>query len=119
MKILIVDDSFFVRQFIKKYLLEAVPWAELSLAASGEEGYQIYLETHPTLIITDLLMPGMGGKAFVEKIRHSDQKTKIVVLTADIQKSVKEEMSSLRVSAFMNKPITKESIISITQIIRE
>lgn len=60
MMILVVDDSIFVRQFMKKYLLEINPTVELDFAASGEEGYEIYNEKHPYIIITDLLMPGHG-----------------------------------------------------------
>lgn len=119
MIVLVVDDSIFVRQFLKKYLLEINPTVELDFAASGEEGYEIYLEKHPYLIITDLLMPGMGGQAFIERIREADQKTKIVVLSADIQKTVRKEIEELKVTAFLNKPITKESIRFISGLIEE
>ncbi len=119
MTILVVDDSIFVRQFMKKYLLEINPSVELDFAASGEEGYDIYVEKHPNLVITDLLMPGMGGQAFIEKIRKTDKKTKIVVLSADIQKSVKDEIAALRVSAFLNKPINKDSVKFIAGLIEE
>ncbi len=119
MKILVVDDSIFVRQFLKKYLLEINPTVELDFAASGEEGYDMYTEKNPDLVITDLLMPGMGGQAFIEKIRKDDKKTKIVVLSADIQKSVKTEIAELRVSAFLNKPINRDSIKFISGLIEE
>ena len=119
MRILVVDDSIFVRQFVKKYLIEINPAAELDFAASGEEGYDVYLQKHSELIITDLLMPGMGGQAFIEKVRKNDIKTKIIVLTADIQKTVKEEITALKVSAFLNKPINRESIKFISGLIEE
>ena len=119
MKILIVDDSIFVRQFIKKYLLEINSSVELDFAATGEEGYDMYAEKSPDLVITDLLMPGMGGQAFIEKIRKTDKKTRIIVLTADIQKTVKEEISALKVTAFLNKPINRESIKFISGLIEE
>jgi len=117
MKILVVDDSIFVRQFLKKYLIEINPIVELDFAASGEEGYNMYTEKKPDLVITDLLMPGMGGQAFIEKIRKTDSKTKIVVLSADIQKSVKAEIAELNVSAFLNKPINRDSIQFISGLI--
>lgn len=119
MKILVVDDSIFVRQFIKKYLLEINSSVELDFAACGEEGFEMYTEKHPDLVITDLLMPGMGGQAFIEKIREADKKTKIIVLTADIQKTVKDEIAALKVTAFLNKPINRESIKFISGLIEE
>lgn len=119
MKILVVDDSIFVRQFVKKYLLELNPHVELDFAASGEEGYAIYREKSPDLIITDLLMPGMGGQGFIQKIRAGDSKTRIVVLSADIQKTVKEEISALKVTAFLNKPVNRENIRFISGLIAD
>jgi two-component system chemotaxis response regulator CheY len=119
MTILVVDDSIFVRQFMKKYLLKINQTVEIDFASSGEEGYEIYCEKHPYLIITDLLMPGMGGQAFIEKIRKTDLKTKIIVLSADIQKTVKEEIAALKVTAFLNKPINKDSVMFISGLIEE
>jgi two-component system chemotaxis response regulator CheY len=117
MNILVVDDSIFVRQFMKKYLIELKPNIEINYAASGEEGYQVYLEKLPSLIITDLLMPGMGGQAFIEALRKIDSATKVIVLSADIQKSVKDEIIALGISAFLNKPITRENIRTIADLI--
>jgi len=110
MKILVVDDSSFVRQCVRKYLLEQDTSNEIILADSGEEGFKFYQDTSPDLIITDLLMPGMGGEAFVKKVREIDKTTEIIVLTADVQKAVREEIESLQISAFLNKPLNKEMI---------
>jgi FOG: CheY-like receiver len=52
----------------------------------------------------------MGGEAFIKKIREVDETVKIIVSTADVQKTVKEEIESLQVTAFLNKPIKKEMI---------
>jgi len=119
MKILIVDDSAFVRQCIQRYIQSSEIAAELETACSGEEGLKIYKEKKPDVIITDLLMPGMGGEAFIQKVRGTDQDTRIIVITADVQKAVRESIESLRVSAFLSKPVTRESIAStLTTIIQ-
>lgn len=119
MKVLLVDDSNFVRQFIKKYLIQLDPSLEIKQACTGEEGFDCYLRLKPDLIITDLLMPGMGGEAFVRKIRENDASIKIIVLSADVQKSVKDELYSLNVTAFLNKPVTMDNIKLISDIIEE
>jgi CheY-like chemotaxis protein len=117
MSILVVDDSVFVRQFMKKYLIEFKPDIKVDFAASGEEAYQAYLKKRPSLIITDLLMPGMGGQALIEAVRKTDSVTRILVLSADIQKSVKDEIIALGISAFLNKPVTRENILTIAGLI--
>jgi len=119
MNILLVDDSNFVRQFIKKYLLQINPSLEFKLAGTGEEGFNFFLEKKPDLIITDLLMPGMGGEAFVKSVREIDKDIKIIVLSADVQKSVKEELKELNVTAFLNKPVTLDNVNIIFDLIEE
>lgn len=109
MRILIVDDSTFAQHFTKKMILEAFPQAELLFAGSGEQGYEMYLKARPDYIVTDLLMPGMGGQAMIEKIRQIDRMSKIIVLSSDIQRAVKEEISLLGALYFINKPLTEQN----------
>jgi CheY-like chemotaxis protein len=70
MKILAVDDSYFIRQYMKKCLMSLDPSIELTLAASGEEGFEQYLAIRPDLIFTDLLMPGIGGEGLGQQCEN-------------------------------------------------
>lgn len=109
MRILIVDDSSFAQHFTKKIILDAFPQAELIFASSGEQGYEAYINSRPDYVITDLLMPGIGGKAMIERIRKADRMSKIIVLSSDIQRAVKEEIAKLGALYFINKPLTADN----------
>lgn len=109
MRILIVDDSSFAQHFTKKMILDAFPRAELLFAGSGEQGYETYINFRPDYVITDLLMPGIGGKAMIERIRQKDRMSKIIVLSSDIQRAVKEEIARLGALYFINKPLTEDN----------
>ncbi|MGE5494856.1 MAG: response regulator transcription factor [Burkholderiales bacterium] len=109
MRILIVDDSSFAQHFTKKVILDAFPHAELIFASSGEQGYEAYINSRPDYVITDLLMPGIGGKAMIERIRKADRMSKIIVLSSDIQRAVKEEIAKLGALYFINKPLTADN----------
>jgi len=109
MRVLIVDDSAFARQYTKKFIMERYPDAEFLFAANGEQGHEMYLVEKPDYIITDLLMPGIGGQAMVDMIRLVDKGSKIIVLSSDIQRSLKEEMAQLGVLEFINKPLNDEN----------
>ncbi|HCT30901.1 MAG TPA: response regulator, partial [Bacteroidales bacterium] len=61
MKILVVDDSNFVRSLIGKTLQNNVTNLELIMASNGIEGYDLYRTENPDLIVMDLLMPEMNG----------------------------------------------------------
>lgn len=119
MKLLIIDDSRFVQQILKKALQTSLPDAVIISASSGSEGYELYQEQRPDIIITDLLMPGMTGRDLVVKIRAEDSETRIFVVSADIQKVTKEEMLSYGISLFINKPINEEKIDNLLIKIQE
>jgi len=83
------------------------------------EGYAAYQEYKPNVIITDLLMPQMSGRDLVEKIRRNDLNTRIIVLTADIQKTTREELLGLGISAYINKPLNEEKMAYLFSFLRE
>lgn len=109
MRILIVDDSSFAQHFTRKMIAEALPDAELFFANNGEQGYDMFLKHRPDYIITDLLMPVMGGKEMIRLILEKDKFSNIIVLSSDIQRLIKEELSRMGVMHFINKPLTDEN----------
>lgn len=117
MRILLVDDSVFAQQYTKREILKKYPDANFIFASSGEQGYDLFLSEKPDFIITDLLMPGIGGKGMVEMIRKSGQDCKIIVLSSDIQKQVKEEMQQLGILFFINKPLTEERAVTLAELL--
>lgn len=117
MRILIVDDSVFAQQIVKREILKKFPDAEVLSASSGELGYETFLFAKPDFVITDLLMPGIGGKEMVKKIREKSSDCKIIVLSSDIQKSVKDDMFSLGVLFFINKPLTEERALILNDLL--
>lgn len=119
MKILVVDDSQFAQKLIGKFLKERIQDAELNFASTGEEGYKIYQSFTPDLIITDLLMPGIDGKMFIKLVRHVDQNVKIVVLSADVQNSVKQEMEEYGITLFLNKPLDEKKQQLLLSVLEE
>ena len=110
MKIMIVDDSLFAQQYTKKQIQRKYPEADYILASSGEAAYNTFLSETPDVMITDLLMPGITGQKLISMIRAIDTTCRIVVLSCDIQKAVKEEIEALGVQCFINKPLNDENI---------
>lgn len=80
MKILIVEDEKKIASFIAKGLREeqyAVDVAyDANTALTDIAAYEY------DLIITDIMMPGMNGFEFIKKLRDTQNKTPILILTA-------------------------------------
>lgn len=106
---LVVDDSVFSQKVTGNYLKKYFGSITVCYAADGEAGLKKYDELKPDCVFVDLLMPKISGlelvKLLVEKkCRH------IVVLSADIQKNVRQEAETLGVTAFLNKPLNDEKM---------
>jgi len=117
MKIMIVDDSLFAQQYTKKQIHQKYPGAEYILASSGDAAYDMFLSEKPDMMVTDLLMPGITGQKLISMVREIDTACRIVVLSCDIQKAVREEIESLGVQCFINKPLNDENITKLCEVV--
>lgn len=68
--ILVVDDEAIARSFIERAL--AQEGYQVLLAADGETALEVLrsMERKVALVITDLVMPGMGGHAFALEVKR-------------------------------------------------
>ncbi|MFA5577026.1 MAG: response regulator [Tissierellaceae bacterium] len=117
MRFLIVDDSKFTQKITERYLREKFEDAEIVLAGDGKEGFDKYRELRPDYVFVDLLMPIINGQELIKLIKEEDRDSKIFIITADVQKSVKEEMEGYGLLGFINKPIDDEKIEDIYKTI--
>ena len=76
-KILILDDDQEVHKLLAAYLADMEN--ELFFAENGEEGFAIYHEQKPDLIVTDTNMPVMDGVQFLRKVRELDKEVGIII----------------------------------------
>src|SRR5688500_6197843 len=66
-RVLIVDDSAFVRKVVRE-MLSRSPYIEVvGLARDGEEALQMCEELRPDVVTCDLMMPRLDGVGFVRQ----------------------------------------------------
>lgn len=108
-KILIVDDSIFMRNIIKNIILNNGMY-KIFEAADGVECLKKYTEHKPDLVFLDIMMPNKTGIEALKEIKKHDHKAKIVIVTTlQIQKDFDE--IKYGVTGHINKPFEKEDII--------
>jgi len=79
-KLLLIDDEEDVRYSLQRIL--ASEEVELATAASGEEGLKAIPKLKPDLVLMDVRMGGMTGMETLRKIRASDPKLLVILMTA-------------------------------------
>jgi nitrogen regulation protein NR(I) len=79
-KLLLIDDEEDVRYSIQRIFDS--PEIEVSTAASGEEGLKLIPKIRPDLVLMDIRMGGINGLETLRKIRASDSKLLVILMTA-------------------------------------
>ena len=79
--ILIVDDSAVERR-LAGGLLQASTDYELLYAENGSEALGLIAQSRPSVVITDLVMPGMDGLELVQAIRCTYPQIPVILMTA-------------------------------------
>ncbi len=110
--ILIVEDNPDVRQSICD-ILELSNYHILT-ASNGREALTVIdqLETQVDLILTDLVMPEMGGLELCRELRRKNSTVKVIILSGYISEETLEELKSLAVSDYLRKPIDAEHLVT-------
>lgn len=109
MKILLVDDSRTIRN-IQKNVLGQIGYSDIVEAADGIEALNQIAENKPDLVLVDWNMPNMDGITLVRKIRESDKRLPLVMVTTEAEKSRVLEAIKAGVNNYVVKPFTAETL---------
>ncbi len=101
-KVLIVDDSAFLREHLAKLLADH--GYETACAEDGEQALQMYREYKPDLVLMDITMPRMNGMDALVHIRTIDPHARVIMLTALNQKLLAAHAVNMGAKEFLVKP---------------
>lgn len=107
--ILIADDSSFQRMHLRRVIRQQ--GHRTVEADNGDAALRLIREHQLDGILLDLVMPGTDGFAVLEGIRAGGCSAPVLVITADIQKSVRARCLSLGAQAVLTKPIAEADLI--------
>jgi two-component system, chemotaxis family, chemotaxis protein CheY len=112
-KVMIVDDSKFMRRIIRE-ALESGGHEIINEAENGYEALDFYRETRPDLVTMDITMMGKDGLKTVEELIAYDAEAKIIVISAINEQVLKNARGvSIPVKGFLQKPFDKETILRL------
>jgi signal transduction histidine kinase/ligand-binding sensor domain-containing protein/DNA-binding response OmpR family regulator len=123
--ILIAEDNADVREYIISNFRQEYKILE---AENGKEGFELAIQYVPDIIISDLLMPVMGGDAFCKKAKKDERTSHIpfILLTAVTAKESEKEALKAGVDDYITKPfdinilkLKVDNLLSLRNTLRE
>jgi len=107
MKVLIVDDDEALAGLIKK-MIKKIGINRVKTAVNGEEGYEIFLQFKPDIILTDIQMPAKNGLEMVRDVRKHDPWIKTIYMSGNMHRfraCLEEEKTKYKAS-LLDKPFS-------------
>ncbi|WP_116142134.1 CheR family methyltransferase [Trinickia diaoshuihuensis] len=116
--VLLVDDDHDTVETFR--LLLEMEGAAVTVATSGEEALDVIGKESPSLILSDLGMPGMSGLAFIEAVRKRPEmeSVKAIALSGFGRPSDVEEATRAGFDAHLTKPVMLDALLSAIARVR-
>jgi len=111
-KILIIDDVTEFRRLTKTILQSKY---EVESAENGVEALSILQNGYiPDLIVSDLMMPVLGGKDFLEQVKSSGafQHIPIIILSSIDKSDEKIKLIKMGANDYLEKPYNPDELLA-------
>jgi signal transduction histidine kinase/CheY-like chemotaxis protein len=114
LRILVVDDEPMIIDSVVR-LLEAEGHRVVS-AADGANGLRRYCEQPFDLVLTDIVMPGMSGAEFVQRLRAIDPEARVLIMTGHMAPAQIDQLLNEGAVGVVTKPfIVKELLAAVAR----
>lgn len=118
LNILLCDDSMLVRKKLKDALIKE-GFKNVYEANDGEEAISFCEMEQPDIVLLDLIMPKKDGMQALEEIKRANPAIYVVIASSVGTQSNLIKSIKLGADDFLQKPLTMESILKITNKIME
>jgi len=113
-KVLIVDDSAFMRMLLKEKLSN-IGQTEILEASSGKQAIEITKKQKPDLVLLDVILPDINGENVLSNIRKAGIESKVIMITAVGQKPIIERCEKMGISGYIVKPFDDAKLTELIQ----
>lgn len=110
--ILVVEDEFHIREIIK--LTFEMKGYNVLEAVNGKEALKIVAGNKPDVVVTDIMMPEMGGLEFFLTLREKSETSDIPVIVLTVKNSLEDAKSAslLGIDEFITKPFDPRDLVN-------
>ena len=115
--IVVIDDLKSELDLMATYLTNA--GYSIITANSGEEGLALILEKKPDAIVTDWMMPKIGGLDICRKLRKNPETAQIPIVACTAKNRDVDRMWAVKqgVKAYVTKPCTQDQLVEAVEMV--
>lgn len=108
--VMIVDDSAYARR-VHRAILERAGHAVIE-AETGTRAIERFSLEQPDIVLLDLSMEDIGGIDVLRTLRALNSHARVIVVSADVQKSTEQAVLDGGASRFLHKPANANELVS-------
>jgi PAS domain S-box-containing protein len=112
-RVLVVDDEADARDLVATVLMEA--GAEVETARSAAEGFELFKQFRPDVLVSDVGMPDEDGFSFIRRVRalaSEGSRVPALALTAFAREGDRAQALTAGFTAHVGKPVQPEVLAS-------
>jgi sigma-B regulation protein RsbU (phosphoserine phosphatase) len=113
-KVLVIDDSYINRVFIKKLISTSLPNYDYVEADSGLLGIKMTKKEKPDVILLDIMMPDLDGYEVCRKIKANEELKEIPIIFISALNEIEDKEKGFEVGGvdYITKPAHSKEIIA-------
>ncbi|AMM52100.1 histidine kinase [Rufibacter sp. DG15C] len=109
-RILIVDDSFYMRTMLKNMLLDA-GYDVVGEAPDGKTAIEMAKEKIPDLVTLDVILPDNTGLDVLKAIKQNNSDIKVIIVSAVGQEVIVNEATEYGALTYIVKPFSEDKVL--------
>jgi signal transduction histidine kinase len=115
--ILLVDDEIDIRDVLSLSLSDMD--YHVYEAENGDQALRIFKDVKPPIVLTDIKMPGMDGIELLQKVKHENPETEVIMITGHGDMDLAIRSLKCDATDFITKPINVDVLEIALQRARE
>jgi DNA-binding NtrC family response regulator len=108
LKLLVIDDNPETLRLVQDSLAEEP--LEILTAGDPETGLKLFFQHRPLIVLSDLMMPGIGGMQVLETIVAADATVEVILITAHYSTESAVEAIQKGANDYLTKPLDFEKL---------
>ena len=109
-RILIVDDSSYARR-VYRAIIERAGHTVIE-ASTGTAAIETFTLERPDIVLLDLSMEDISGLDVLRTLRALDANARVIVVSADVQKTTSHAVLEAGASQFVHKPASADDLVA-------